>query len=59
MFEPFENLTMVCKLAGVEALLMIAAEPLFVSAFGSFMISSGVLYGGLSANKRALLRPKA
>jgi hypothetical protein len=52
MFEPLENLTIVCKLAGVDALLMIAAELLFASALGSFTISSGALNGCLSATKR-------
>jgi hypothetical protein len=49
MFEPLENLTIVCKLAGVDALFMIAAELLFASAHGSFTISSGALNGCLSA----------
>ena len=31
MFEPFENLTIVCKLAGVDTLLIIAAVLLFSS----------------------------
>lgn len=44
MFEPLENLTIVCKLAGVEALLMIAAELMLGSTLvGSLRISSGVL----------------
>jgi hypothetical protein len=51
MFDPLENLTIVCKLAGVDALLMIAAELLFASTFGSFTISSGVLNGCLPVNE--------
>lgn len=44
MFEPLDNLTIVCKLAGVEALfIIIAAELLLASAAGSFTISSGAL----------------
>lgn len=46
ILEPFENLTIVCKLAGVDALLIIAAELLFASVFRSLTISSGALYGG-------------
>lgn len=54
MLEPLENLTIVCKLAGVEALLMIAAELLLASAFKSFTISSGALNGCLSMNENKL-----
>lgn len=54
MFDPLENLTMVCKLAGVDALLIIAAELLFTSALGSFVISSGALNGCLSGNENNL-----
>ena len=46
MLEPFENRTIVCKLAGVDALLIIAVELLLLSVFESLMISSGVLYDG-------------
>jgi hypothetical protein len=47
MFEPFENLTIVCKLAGVDALLMMADE-LLLSTISSFIISMLGLYGCLS-----------
>lgn len=57
MFDPLENLTIVCKLAGVDALLMMAAELLFGSAvFESLMISSGVLYGCLSMTKNSSIK---
>lgn len=43
MFDPLENLIIVCKLAGVDALLIIEAGPLLASAVGT--ISSAVLNG--------------
>lgn len=49
MFDPLENLTIVCRLAGVDALLlMTTAEPLTTSVVESFIISSGALKGCLS-----------
>lgn len=41
-FDPLESRTMVCKLAGVDALLMITDDPL-LSAGHSFAISSSKL----------------
>lgn len=58
MFDPFENLTIVCKLAGVDALLIMAAALLLTSALGSFTISSDVLYGCLSAKHKNAFQPQ-